>query len=55
MDDLNNLRKPDEQPEGRNGDVIPDDDKKKKLDALIEKFNRDNPAKNPKRTFRGVY
>lgn len=54
MDDLNRLRTPEERPEHRNGDVTPDD-KKKKLDELIEKFNRDNPAKNPKRTYRGVY
>ncbi len=54
MDDMTHLRTPEEQPENRDGDAVPDE-KSKKLDELIEKFNRDNPAKNPKRTYRGVY
>lgn len=54
MDDMTHLQTPEEQPESSDGDVAMDE-KKKKLDELIEKFNRDNPAKNPKRTYRGVY
>ncbi|MDT8902037.1 hypothetical protein [Anaeroselena agilis] len=29
--------------------------KKKTIDEMIAEFNRDNPAKNPKRVYRGVF
>lgn len=48
------LRTPEEQPEITSETVIPDE-KQKRLDELIEKFHRDNPAKNPPKTYRGVY
>lgn len=54
MKDMKTLRTPEEQPENREGAVV-SDEKKKSLDELIEQFNRDNTAKNPKRTYRGVY
>lgn len=54
MRDVTPLRTPEEQPETRDEAIAPDE-KKKRLDELIEKFNRDNPAKNPKKTYRGVY
>ena len=35
---------------------IPSSDKKKKnIDEMIEEFNRDNPAKNSKKIYRGVF
>ena len=54
MKDADGLRIPEEQSEARDAAAAPDE-KKKSIDELIEQFNRDNPAKNPKKTYRGVY
>ena len=54
MEEVKPLRTTEERSETGDGAVV-QDEKKKKLDELIEKFNRDNPGKNPKKTYRGVY
>lgn len=54
MEDAKPLQPTEEQSETRDGAVV-QDEKKKRLDELIEKFNRDNPGKNPKKSYRGVY
>ncbi len=53
MKDEKPLRTPEEQNESGDG-AVATDEKTKRLDELIEKFNRDNPKKNPQKA-RGVY
>ena len=36
-------------------EVLVEEKKKKSLDEMIEDLNRDNPAKNQKRKYRGVF
>lgn len=43
-----------DQPEALS-EVASADKKKKNIDEMIEEFKRDNPAKNQKRTYRGVF
>ncbi|SEP46275.1 hypothetical protein [Propionispora vibrioides] len=37
------------------GEVLIEEKKKKNLDEMIENLNKDNPAKNQKRKYRGVF
>lgn len=37
------------------GEVLIEEKKKKNLDEMIEDLNKDNPTKNQKRKYRGVF
>lgn len=54
MEKATPLHTPEEQPEACDGTAAPKE-KKKSLDEMIAKFNQDNPGKNPKKIYRGVY
>lgn len=45
---------PEDQPESLS-EAASTDNKKKSIDEMIEEFNRDNPARNTKKLYRGVF
>lgn len=45
---------PEAQPE-ISSEVASTDNKKKSIDEMLEEFNRNNPAKNQRKLYRGVF
>lgn len=56
MKDVNGITQTtSEEPSDILGEGLIEEKKKKNLDEMIEDLNRDNPAKNQKRKYRGVF